>query len=260
MQSAPRRIHRFLLLLGAGAALFAAGCASRTPVAAPSITLSPLPASQPIAYRLQDGDVLDIKFWGNAELDQEVTVRPDGQISLPFVDEVHAAGLTPSELDADLTRRYTGELAKPEITVIVKQASGQVIYVGGEVGNQQLLPLVGPLTMFQAIQAAGGFKTTAYRRQVVLIRSLPDGQRVARSVDLMPVLSGANPAADPPLQASDIVFVPRTRISSANLFVDQYIFQMLGVRPILTIPLVEDPLFGTTKANNNGGGSSNNNQ
>jgi protein involved in polysaccharide export with SLBB domain len=247
-RSSPSRCFRFRAIFVVALAM--AGCAANTPVAAPKLTLAPLPGPQQVPYRLQNGDVLDIKFWGNPELDQEVTVRPDGQISLPFVDEVHATGLTPAQLDDNLTKRYTGELAKPEITVIVKQAAGQAVYVGGEVGDQRLLPLNGPMTMFQAIQAAGGFKTTAYRRQVVLIRTEADGQRLARSVDMLPVLSGADPAADPQLQASDIIFVPRTKITNANLFVDQYIFQMLGVRPILTIPLVQDPLFGTTKSSN----------
>ena len=82
---------------------------------------SPLEMVQPTAaYIIQPGDQLDIKFFYNPELNESVTVRPDGKISLQLVDEVQTAGLQPAELDEMLTRRYSQELKKPEVTVIVK--------------------------------------------------------------------------------------------------------------------------------------------
>ncbi len=238
-----RSVFRSLPALLLGLAAF--GCAARTPVEAPSVVLDPLPKVEPLPYRLAAGDLLSIKFWGNPELDQAVRIRPDGGISLPFVDEVPAAGLTPAELDAELTRRYTGELARPEITVIVDEFAGQRVFVGGEVEEQGPVSLEGNMSLLQAVHEAGGFLTSARRKQVLLIRTLHDGRRIARSIDVRSVLSGADPGADVSLQPSDIIFVPRTKITNVTLFVDQYVYGVLGIRPILTIPLIgEDSLFG----------------
>ncbi len=216
------------------------GCATGTPVEAPSVAESPLPQVEPTPYRLQIGDRLGIRFWGNPELNEEVTIRPDGVISLPFVDEVQAAGLTPAELDAELTRRYTGELARPEITVMVLDFPSHKVFVGGEVGRRGSVELTGRLTLLQAIQEAGGFQITARRDQVLLIRSLSEGEIIARSIDLRPVLSGANPAADIPLQPLDVVFVPRTKIENVKLFIEEYIFGLLPIGAATTIRVLEN--------------------
>ncbi|MEM7351842.1 MAG: polysaccharide biosynthesis/export family protein [Acidobacteriota bacterium] len=225
------------------------GCAARTPIKAPSVVESPLPEVEWRPYRIQIDDQLDIKFWGNNELDQQVTVRPDGMISMPYVDDVRAAGLTPSELDAELTRRYSEELTLPELTVIVTQAGGLRVYLGGEVGNRGSLRLVENMTLLQAIQEAGGFLTTSRRQQVLLIRTQPGGERLARSVDMRPVISGENPSADVALRPDDIVFVPRTRIANVSLFVDQYLSSVLPFQALTTAAIFQSDLF---EDNNNG--------
>lgn len=222
------------------AVLLALACSARTPVVAPDVAVEPLPEAPLPVYRLQVGDLLGVRFWGNPELDDEVRIRPDGRISLPFVDEVVAAGRTPADLDQELTRRYASELARPEITVIVREVGGQVVYVGGEVDEPGALPLAPRMTVFQAIQQAGGLLVTARRHDVLLIRTPPEGPPVARSIDLMKVLSGADPSADVALSAYDVVFVPRTRITNVNLFVTQYLTQLLPIRPVATFDLSED--------------------
>ncbi len=206
-------------------------CAGRTPNAAPRWRDNPLPPAPAAAYRLGEGDLLAVKFYGNPELNEEVVVRPDGAISLPFVGDVPAVGLTPDELDRDLVRRFTGELARPRVAVIVREFGNQRVFVAGEVSKPGLLPLRGPLTLFQAVEEAGGFLQTARRQQIVLIRTDAGGRRLGRSVDLRPVESGEHPDQDVLLQPLDIVFVPRTRIASVDLFVEQYIRQLLPVNP-----------------------------
>lgn len=218
--------------------ILGASCAARTPVQAPELATSPLPLSDPVSYALQIGDELAIKFWGIPELDQDLVIRPDGRISLPFIDEVQAAGLTPAQLDDDLTRLYAGELKNPQITIIVRQALGHRVFVGGEVAQQGPVPIVGELTLLQAVQQAGGFLPSARRRQVLLIRTATDGTRLARSLDIRPALSGERPDFDPRLQTADIVFVPRTKISNVDLFVEQYINRLVPIGPIIvrTLP------------------------
>jgi len=235
---------RELAALGAaavGVALLLGACAGRTPVRAPKVQKEPLPPP-PVEYRLQVNDLLDVKFWGNEDLDEQVRVRPDGMISLPFIDDVPAAGLTPEELDAELVRRYASELARPNITVVLNEPGSQ-IYVGGEVNTQGTLPLDRRLTLVQAIQASGGFRTSARRRQVLLIRTQPDGDRIARAVDVRPVLSGKNLTIDPVLQPFDVVFVPRTKISNINLFVQQYVNQIIPFQGIATAAVTQGNLF-----------------
>jgi protein involved in polysaccharide export with SLBB domain len=91
---------------------------------------------KPALYIIQPGDQLDIKFFYNPELNENVTVRPDGLISLQLVDEVHASGLTPAQLDDLLTQKYSRELKKPMVTVIMRSFTMQRVYVGGEVNRQ----------------------------------------------------------------------------------------------------------------------------
>lgn len=219
----------FILLLAVSVCGLA--CAIYTPVAAPSIETNPLPQVTPGAYRLAEGDLLAVKFYGNTELNEDVMVRPDGAISLPFVGDVRAAGLTPDELDRDLVKRFTGELARPRVTVIVRELGNQRVFVGGEVSKPGVLPLRGSKTLLQAIDEAGSLLPSARRQQVVLIRTDADGKRLARTVDIRAALSGERPDRDVLLQPLDIVFVPRTRINNVDLFMEQYVRQLLPITP-----------------------------
>lgn len=193
----------------------------------PSLAENPRPALQP--YVLQVGDELAIKFYTNPELNEDVKIRPDGMISLQLLDDVPAAGRTPKELDADLTKRYTGELADPQISVIVRKAGLNRVYVDGQVGKPGIVTLAGGMTLYQAIQRSGGLLETAHRKQIILIRKGPDGRPVGRSVDIRPIQDGWNPGVDVPLQPLDMVYVPRSKIAEVDLFVKQYIRDALPI-------------------------------
>ncbi len=183
---------------------------------------------KPPDYRIQPGDEMDIKFFFNPEIDQTVIVRPDGQISLPLVDDVRAAGLAPSELDALLTQVYARELRKPMITVIVKTFTGQRVYVGGEVGKPGVVELTAGMTALQAVFAAEGFLDTAKPEAVIVIRNggAADAPIPIR-VDLEESIDGETTMGDIQLYAGDVVYVPKTFIANANLFVKQYISDLL---------------------------------
>ena len=196
--------------------------------------------SQLPEYRLQVGDAMTIKFYRNPELDQEVIIRPDGKVSLPFIDEIHCAGLTPAELDKEITRRYVGELAIPDITVIVTALGGNSVFVDGMVEDPGMINLIGGMTMAGAIASAGGFRDEAIRQQVILIRRDGEGKPVGHAVDLRTVQygqeSGRASEGDVLLQPFDIVYVPRSKIANANLWVKQYLQDMMPIRPGLSIP------------------------
>lgn len=185
----------------------------------------PRPASSP--YRIQPGDGLSLRFYRNPELDGEVLVRPDGMISLPLIDDVQAAGLTPAALGRDVEARYTGELAVPDVTVVVTRVAGQRVYVGGEVENPSELELPHGMTVLGAIHKAGGFKNSARLNQVILIRTGEDGRPRGASLDFHDVVDGSRPDQDVALEPWDIVVVPRSTVADVNAFVELYVTRNL---------------------------------
>ncbi len=98
-----------------------------------------LDAPPPGVYRIQSGDGLSIRFFNNPEFSQDTTVRPDGKITLPYIDEIQVAGLNPAEVDATITERFRKVLLRPEITVMVREFASQRVYVGGEWGGRDWL-------------------------------------------------------------------------------------------------------------------------
>jgi protein involved in polysaccharide export with SLBB domain len=174
-------------------------------------------------YRVQVGDQLDIKFFYQPELNEQVIVRPDGCISLQLVPKVMAVGLTPEELTEFLTEKYAIELKQPKIAVIVRSYGAQKVYVDGEVAKPGMLPLVGFMTVLQAISQAGGLKETARMNEVIIIRHGLDNQPRAFPVNVRKVIDGTDMHQDIPLKPFDIVYVPRSPIGNVNLWIDQYI-------------------------------------
>jgi polysaccharide export outer membrane protein len=178
-------------------------------------------------YRIQPGDQLDIKFFYSPELNEQLPVRPDGRIALQLAEEVQAAGLSPGELAKVLKEIYSRELKKPDVTVIVRSFGNQRVYVDGEVSKPGLIPLTGPTTVLQAIAQAGGFVYTGKSTDVVLIRRGPKNEPVAMMVNMEKVYDGTDLGQDLYLRPFDIVYVPKTAIANANLWIEQYLTRMV---------------------------------
>lgn len=180
-----------------------------------------LPQEQGVKeYEFQVGDVFDINFFENPELNQTVIVRPDGRISLPLVEELLVVGMTPSALDEIITERYREKITEPEITIILREFAGQKVYIGGEVFKPGVLQLSGRITLLQSIFRAGGHKRSAKLDSVILIRKNNNTAQLYR-VDLDKILEGEE--NDFVLRSYDVVFIPKTSITKAGDFVDQYI-------------------------------------
>ena len=193
---------------------------------------SPNPYAAPVnlpEYRIQSGDLLDIKFFYHAALNESVTVRPDGRISLQIVKEVEAAGLTPAQLTDLLTKKYSTQLQNPDVTVIVRSFSSHRVYVDGEVTRAGEVTLVGPMTALQAISKAGGMKESARVSEVILIRRAADGKILTTKLNLEEAIYGTDRGQDILLMSYDIVFVPRSTIANVNVWVDQYIRKNIPV-------------------------------
>ena len=186
----------------------------------PPVVLEPSPIQE---YEIQVGDELDIKFYYQPELNEEIVVRPDGRISLQLTNEVMAAGLTPAELTTLLTEKYSPILTNPELTVIVQSFGAQKVYVDGEVGRPQMINLVGSMTVLQAITQAQGFLVSAQRDEVVVIRRKADKKPFVIPVNVKAALDGTDISQDIVLQPSDIVYVPKSAIADVNAWVELYL-------------------------------------
>ncbi|HXF80736.1 MAG TPA: polysaccharide biosynthesis/export family protein, partial [Usitatibacter sp.] len=137
-------------------------------------------------YLLVAGDQIEVLVWRNAEVTRTVTIRPDGYISLPLLQDVKAAGLTPKELAESVTKSYSGRLLNPEVTVIPTQVRQPTVYVLGDVKVPGGYPLRQAATAAQAIALAGGTLRSGWESQTSVVRLSPDGY-----LEAIPVGGGA---------------------------------------------------------------------
>jgi polysaccharide export outer membrane protein len=180
-------------------------------------------------YRIQPGDQLDISFYLSPEFDQDLTVRPDGNISMPVVGNVRVQGQTPGQLEKSLDQRYSQELRDPKTTVRIDKSPGQVVYVEGQVGKPGAVPLQPGMTAIQAIAASGGMTDAAGASKVVLIRRDACGNARGQHLKLDRVLNQKNNEEDVALLPSDIVIVPRSAIAQFDLDIKQYVRDAMPV-------------------------------
>lgn len=191
-----------------------------TPLDYPGVQAVYVPAEE---YHIQIGDQLDIKFFYHPELNEQVTVRPDGRISLQLVQELKVVGMTPFQLTEKLIKAYSAELDRPSITVLVKAFNAHRVFVDGEVNKAGLVPMIGPMTVLQSISQGGGLKDTARTDEVIVIRRVAENKVASMVVNLKQVLDGSDVRQDILLQPNDIVYVPKSSIADVNVWVDQYI-------------------------------------
>ena len=171
-------------------------------------------------YRFYPGDEIEVALPSAPELNKTVTVQPDGRISLPLIPAVMAADRTVPELQGSLSQAYASLLLRPAVDVTPKAAPLKV-FVGGEVGNPGIFDMAGDADALRAVIQAGDFKVTAARDEVIILRRGPDGRGMMRTVKLGKGLR--NPSADlAPLRRFDIVYVPRSGVANAALFIQQY--------------------------------------
>jgi polysaccharide export outer membrane protein len=174
------------------------------------------------AYRLYPGDVLDINVPSAPELStKDVTVQPDGRISLPLIPSVMVADRTTDQAQAALDSAYSSQLRRPEVYITVKTAGPLRVFVGGEVDKPGVYDMPGDINALQAVIQAGGFKTTAKTDNVIIIRRGPDGRAMMRTVDLKQGVAHPGRTDLVPLRRFDIVYVSRTGLASAGIFMQQ---------------------------------------
>jgi protein involved in polysaccharide export with SLBB domain len=216
----PQARRSFGRTAAAGLVLAACAACASGPPAAQAHPPRPL-----LRYVIQRGDELEIRAFRIPELNDRVVVREDGNISVALLDDVAAAGLTPAKLAAQLTRDYAPRFRDtPHITVMVRAFATENVYVGGEVDEPGLVSLRYRMTSLQAIIQAGGFLDTAQKTNVVVLRNV-GGTPEMIQLDAKRLLLGEEP--DLMLRPWDVVFVPKSKIARANLFIEQYVKRVL---------------------------------
>ncbi len=193
--------------------------------------LPPAPlAVSSTGYLVQVGDVLGVRLYAAPELDEDVTVRPDGRLTTTLAQSVQAAGRTPDEIAAELRQTYATELKNPQLTVEVKTASPARVYVAGEVVSPGEFTTQGPtLTLLQAVARAGGLRTAGDEAHVFILRHDTGGRPLVLSADYRGAMTGTDPAADVQLSPFDVVYVPRTGIGQIYVWFNQHFQQFVPV-------------------------------
>jgi polysaccharide biosynthesis/export protein len=159
------------------------------------------------SYVIGPMDVLDISVWKEPEVSRTVPVRLDGRISLPLLNDVQAAGLTPTQLAALITDKLNKFITGPQVTVIVAAINSQRIYIIGEVTHAGAFPLLPGMTVLQALSGAGGFTLFANTKNIYLLRQ-ENGQQVKYSFNYKDVASGKKPEQNVMLKTGDTIIVP----------------------------------------------------
>lgn len=175
-----------------------------TQITVPAVATAVAPIVPPPDYVIGASDILTVTFWRDKDMTTDVTVRPDGKINLPLIDEVQAAGLTPEQLDARITEMSKRLIEDPNVTVVVKQINSRYVFVSGEVGKQGPIPLLQPMTVLQAISLAGGMTPYAKSKEITIIR----GQQPPFKFNYKDVLQGRNMKQNISLMPGDQILVP----------------------------------------------------
>lgn len=158
-------------------------------------------------YRINAGDSLEISVWREPELQREVLVRPDGEISFPLAGELPAEGRTVAQIREELSARLSRFIPDLVITVTVTDVSGNRIFVVGQVDRPGMFVMNPDLDVMQALSLAGGATPFASLKDIQILRR-QGGQRTAIKFDFTAVSQGRSLEQNIVLQSGDVVVVP----------------------------------------------------
>jgi polysaccharide biosynthesis/export protein len=161
----------------------------------------------PAGYVIGAEDQLSIVFWREKDLSADVMVRPDGKISIPLLNDVDAAGLTPEELRQRLMTQAQRLVEDANVTVIVRQINSRRVYITGQVARPGPYPLAGPTTVLQLIAIAGGVLEYADAEKILIMRN-EKGTPSNFSFNYKEVIRQKNLKQNIELRPGDTVVVP----------------------------------------------------
>jgi polysaccharide export outer membrane protein len=201
-----------LVLLLVPAASFAAGAQAKAKerpeqesAAQPRQHTSRSPGAD---YVIGTDDLLFISVWKEPDLTRTVPVRPDGKITLPLVGDITASGLTPQQLEDNITKLLGTYVSSPAVTVTVQEVRSQRFNIVGEVQKPGAYSLIKPMTVLDGIALAGGLKDFANSKKIYVLRVKADGAQVRLPFNYKQVIKGENIGQNVELEAHDTIVVP----------------------------------------------------
>lgn len=180
------------------------------------------------SYRLGPGDKIKVKYFITREMDEDLTVGPDGSIAPRAIGQIRVEGSSLSSVQDYIRRESRKELVDQKVVVSLEEAVSARVYVGGMVAHPGAFKLADMGTsVLQGILQAGGFTEEARTGQVALIRRGPNNEPMLRLINVRDVIQTGFDANDVPLVTGDIIYVPRSSIAEVNLWIDQFITKVV---------------------------------
>jgi polysaccharide biosynthesis/export protein len=158
-------------------------------------------------YKIGPQDLLRIDVWKEDQLTRTVPVRPDGKITLPLLNDIQAAGLTPMELAGIIRDGLKKYINDPQVTVTVTEINSRRIYVTGEVVRAGAFPLLPHMTVLQALSSCGGFTQFAKEKSIYVLRTR-DGKQKRFPFNYKEAVEGKRPEQNIELEPGDVIVVP----------------------------------------------------
>jgi polysaccharide biosynthesis/export protein len=182
--------------------------AKATPLPATDTPASRVSNVAPEGYVIGIGDGLDINVWKEGELSKQLGVRPDGMITLPLVGEIKAVGLTPNQLQEQLTAALSKVLSDPQVTVSVVSVNSLSFNIMGNVLKPGYYPLTHPVSILDAIALSGGFRDFAKEKKIYVLRTTPEGKEKKIYFNYKDVIRGRKMAQNILLEPRDTLVIP----------------------------------------------------
>jgi polysaccharide export outer membrane protein len=165
----------------------------------------PVPADK---YVIGNEDVLNVSVWKEPDISRIVPVRPDGKITLPLVGEIQASGITPLQLQYNITDGLRAYVSNPDVTVIVQEVKSLKFNIVGEITKPGSYVLTEPMTVLDAIAAGGGLRDFAKGSRIYVLRANADGSHSKLPFDYKNVIKGKRVNDNIELHPGDTIVVP----------------------------------------------------
>jgi polysaccharide export outer membrane protein len=160
------------------------------------------------SYKIGGGDILQVITWKEPDFSRdEILVRTDGKITLPLLDDIQAAGMTPLELKKHLQKKLKKFVGNPVVTVTVRSPASQKFYILGEIARTGEYALTKELTVLQAFALAGGFTEWASKKEIILLRRENGREKIIR-VNYKNIIKGKDFSQNVRIIANDTIIVP----------------------------------------------------
>src|SRR5271165_5083017 len=176
-------------------------------------------ADRDARYRLQPEDKIEVQYRYTPEYNAQVSIQPDGFVSLPLIGDVKLAGMTLAGATAAVTAKAGERLASPDVTILLREYVKPYYVVAGEVAHPGRFDLRGTVSLVEAIAQGGGFKETSKHTQIVLVRKVDAERAEVKLFDLNRLMSASGVREDPEIRSGDMLIVPKNWISKVEPFI-----------------------------------------